>query len=206
MKILLADDHLLFMGGFSLILKNLIPDCVITQVDSWVAANAAVKEASFDLTILDLFMPSSGSNWSEALSRVIDGQESGVVCVISSSTNKNDMHTAFELGVRGYIHKSSNLNEIRRAMNLMMKGKTYFPWQMKQNIHFRPSSNSKLTARQHEILSMMAEGQRNGEIAIKLNIMESTAKRHVYNICQQLEVKSRTEAVYQARQRGLLSY
>ncbi|MGB0845439.1 MAG: response regulator transcription factor [Thiolinea sp.] len=205
MKILLADDHELFSEGFSLLLGKIFQQSHITQVRNWPAAKALASNTRFDLAILDLFMPAQNS-WTHELNELINCNNIHTVCILTSSAHQSNVQQAFALGVKGYIHKSSTLAEIHKALDLVMDDKVYLPSNL-QSDHDKSSGkygSELLTARQHKILTMLAEGKENRRIAIELNIKESTVKRHVYNIFQQLKAGNRTEAVHLGRQHGLL--
>ena len=174
-------------------------------MNSWSAAKSSVQQQRFDLTLLDLFMPVKNS-WQHELAELIEFGTAGVVCILTASLNRGNINQSFVLGARGYIHKSSNFSEIRKALKLTLDGKTYLPPQLMQNQDKNTANNGglKLTDRQSLILTMIAEGQDNRSIASELGISESTVKRHVHNTFQQLKVGNRTEAVHVARQHGLL--
>ena len=205
MRILLADDHELFNEGFSLLLHQLFQGCAVEHANSWPAAKKSIQQSNFDLSVLDLFMPAQ-SSWQNELAEIIGIGKAGAICVLTSSLNQDNINQAFALGVKGYIHKSSNFAEIRTALQLALDGKTYLPPQLINGSKGdAPGSyRSNLTSRQHKILTMIAEGKENRRIASELGIKESTVKRHVYNIFKQLGVGNRTEAVHIARQHGLL--
>ncbi len=205
MRILLADDHELFNEGFSLLLKKLFQNCVVEHANSWPAAKQLAQKSHFDLAMLDLFMPAHNS-WQTELSQFMDIGNVGAVCVLTASLNQDNINQSFALGVKAYIHKSNNFAEIHKALKLALDGKTYLPPQLIHNPDNQVSGSycSKLTTRQHKILLMIAEGKENRRIAFDLGIKESTVKRHVYNIFQQLNAGNRTEAVHIARQHGLL--
>ena len=205
MKVLLADDHKLFSEGFSLLIKKILKNSVVTQVGSWSAALDAARTARFDLAMMDLFMPANNV-WDQELKKLSGCQNIGAICILTSSTNQKNIHQAFELGVKGYIHKSSSLSEIQRAIELILDNKIYLPPKFQEGFprQSKIAGAKTLTVRQHKILTMMAEGEGNRRIAIALDIKESTVKRHVYNIFQQLQANNRTEAVHLARQYGLL--
>lgn len=205
MRILLADDHELFNEGFSLLLNQIFRDCAMEHANSWPGAKKLAQNGHFDLAILDLFMPAPNS-WQTELAEFMGMDNVGAACVLTSSLNQDNINHALALGVKSYIHKSSNSAEILKALQLALDGKTYLPPQMVQNSDRGSSTNyhSKLTARQHRILMMISQGRENRRIASELGIKESTVKRHVYNIFQQLNASNRTEAVHLARQYGFL--
>lgn len=206
LRLLLADDHALFSAGLAMILETVIfPSCEVIQVKSWTEVLSHVGDDSFDMVLVDLFMPGK-NGWKEELAELLLVTKETPVCVISSSSSKDNIHTVFELGAHGFVHKSINPEKMKQALTKVAAGKVYFPKRLDM-----PSSAEKatpkyslVTARQQEILFLLAEGKGNQQIATTLNLRESTVKRHVYNICKALKVRNRGEAVHVARQTGLL--
>ncbi len=206
MRLLLADDHALFSVGLAMILDTIIfPSSEVVQVRSWTEASSFIKNDNFDLILVDLFMPGK-SNWKDELAGVVAAAKSTPVCVISSSSSQDNVRAVFELGAQGFLHKSVHPDKMRDALTKVLSGKIYFPKRldMPSTVGGSIPKYSLVTARQQEILFLLAEGKSNQQIADMLNLQESTVKRHVYNICKILEVKNRGEAVHVARQMGLL--
>lgn len=203
MNILLIDDHVLFRQGLAMLIEEIFPQCCIHQFGSWEEAYPTAILQSFDLILLDIFMPRSTS-WDEELNIIIDQNPTAPVCIISTSSEQEQMQTAFKIGVRGYICKTAEMDEITRALLSVSQGKSYFPPQL-----WQPSATGRkqgLTLRQQEILRLTAKGNSNKQIAQALHLTENTVKQHIYNICQTFNVHNRIEAVEVARQRGLLDY
>lgn len=205
MRVLLADDHALFSVGLAMILDTVIfPACEVVQVRSWTEAARSIRNDKFDLVLVDLFMPGNGS-WKDELAEIVLITKDTPVCVISSSSSQDNLHAVFELGARGFLHKSVHPEKMKEVLLKVLNGKIFFPKRidMPSTIGSVPNY-SLVTARQQEILFLLAEGKGNQSIADLLNLQESTVKRHVYNICKLLEVRNRGEAVHIARQMGLL--
>ncbi len=206
MRLLLADDHALFSAGLAMILDTVIfPSSQVVQVRNWIETNNAIKSDKFDLVLVDLFMPGK-NNWKKELAEVVLIAKDTPVCVISSSSCQDNVHTVFELGAQGFLHKSIHPEKMKSALTRILEGRIFFPGRLDMLSAAGGSipGYSLVTARQQEILFLLAEGKGNQQIADLLNLRESTVKRHVYNICKLLEVKSRGEAVHVARQMGLL--
>lgn len=206
MRVLLADDHALFSVGLAMILDTVIlPACEVVQVRSWTEAASRIRNDNFDLVLVDLFMPGKGS-WKDELAEIVLITKDTPVCVISSSSSQDNVHTVFELGAQGFLHKSVHPEKMKDALLKVLDGKIFFPKRIDMPSTVRGSvpKYSLVTARQQEILFLLAEGKGNQSIADTLNLQESTVKRHVYNICKLLEVRNRGEAVHVARQMGLL--
>ena len=205
MNILLADDHVLFREGLAMMIMNIFPQSHIYQVSNWTESCQSLKQNSFDLALLDLFMPTE-SSWEKSLGYFIKTQPILPVCIVSASDNNLYLQAAFKLGVKGYIHKSAEVVEIKQALIQIANGELFFPSHLSNIIH---KSNQQmkqflLTSRQREILSLLAKSYSNQLIAERINLSESTVKSHIHNIFKLLEVKNRMEAVDKAQQQGLL--
>ena len=205
MKILLADDHVLFREGLAMMIMTIFPQSHIYQVSNWTESCQSLEHNSFDLALLDLFMPAEFS-WEKSLYYFLNTQPVLPVCIVSASDNILYLQTAFKLGVKGYIHKSAEVIEIKQALISIINGKLYFPSHLSNIIH-KPNQQMKqflLTSRQREILSLLAKSYSNQLISERINLSESTVKSHIHNIFKLLEVKNRMEAVKKAQQHGLL--
>jgi DNA-binding NarL/FixJ family response regulator len=194
MNILLADDHALFRQGLWMIIEEIFPTCSLYQCESW---EDIPQNISFDLMLLDIFMPRKHT-WEEKLAQLAQHNSNTSICIISASSEIEHIQTAFQLGAKGYICKTTEPSEMMNALLEISQGNIYFPPQL------QPSFNT-LTLRQQEILKLMANGKCNKLIARQLHLSESTVKRHIYNICQILNTHNRVEAIEAARQQGLLS-
>lgn len=185
----------------------IFPSSDVIQVRSWTEACTFIREddGKLDLVLVDLFMPGKGS-WKDGLADIVAAAKDTPVCVISSSSSQENVHAAFELGALGFLHKSVHPEKMKEALHKVLSGKVFLPRRldMPATVGGSIPKYSLVTARQQEILFLLAEGKGNQQIADMLNLQESTVKRHVYNICKLFEVKNRGEAVHVARQMGLL--
>ncbi len=206
MKILLADDHVLFREGLSMIIVNIFPQSSIYQVNNWAEACQAIEKNSFDLALLDMFMPTEFS-WQQSLHYFLNTKPILPVCIVSGSDNNLYLQTAFKLGIKGYIHKSAEVIEIKQALMQIINGELYFPSHLSNIIH-NPDKKIKqflLTSRQREILNLLAKSYSNKLIAERINLNENAVKNYINNIFKLLAVENRIEAVKKAQQQGLLT-
>lgn len=206
MNILLADDHTLFRESLEVILETTFPGSLITSTKNWSEVFDHTDTLSYDLLLLDLFMPDvKFSCWSSSLNRVVNSQ-TGAVCIISSSSSPEHIQSAFHIGVSGYLCKTASLQEMKQALQQLSEGKTYLPEQMWKKRPYRKGDDQSihLTGRQQGILELIAEGDSNKTIAHKLGLAESTVKRHAYNLYRVLDAKNRTDAIRIAQLQGLL--
>jgi len=203
MNLLLADDHTLFRQGLSLIIEEIFPFSRLQYSDCWTDVHQITSQQHFELVLLDLFMPRQYS-WEQELEYLLINNPHLIICVISASTEMEDIQATFKLGVKGYICKMAETNELQRALLQVYAGKNYFPVQMWPDINNNKNIYNKLTLRQHDILKLLSRGYCNKMIAKKRGITENTVKRHLYNIFQILKAKNRVEAIEIARQQCLL--
>ena len=208
MNILLADDHTLFRESLEMVLKALFQDSSITNTTSWSETVDLTDNYHYDLLLLDLFMSNTDSDhWESSLRSVVESQH-GAICIISASTNRAHIQTAFEIGAKGYICKTSSLKEMKQALLQLTEGKTYLPEQVWLKEPHTDGGNKikQLTWRQRETLELLTAGDSNKMIARKLGLAESTVKRHVSNLYNVLGVKNRASAIKISQQQNLLNH
>ena len=229
MKILIADDHELFLNGLSFILKENINSPELLSANSYTEVFDIIKQHNdIDLIITDLAMP--GSDWLSAISKIHKLQPDTPIIIISAVFGKEILQQTLDIGVSGYIPKTSSNNLIISAINLVLAGGIYIPHDLlhsstsntiekTNNIDIltplknletttqqpQNSNNKKLTARQVDIIKCIAEGLSNKQIAHKLNLTEGTIKVHITIILKILNVKNRTSALIEATKMGYLS-
>lgn len=228
MKILIADDHELFLKGLEFILKENLPNPSITTAQNYTEIFHLLEDKQdFDLIITDLAMP--GANWLQALNKIHTLVSETPVIVISAVFDKEILQQTLDIGVSGYIPKTASNNLIISAINLVLAGGVYIPHEL---LYTTPTPNNKstskeyiaplkalekfadssneapqksLTERQIEIVKCIAEGLSNKQIAYKLNLTEGTVKVHITVILKVLNVKNRTSAVIEAAKRGYIA-
>jgi two-component system, NarL family, nitrate/nitrite response regulator NarL len=212
MKILIIDDHPVFREGLAVLLQQLGPETTIVE-----AANASqafkllAEHADCDIVILDLLLPEIDG--SEALLRFGKMRPDVPVIVLSSSEDHRDAQKALARGALGYVPKSASRHTLLSAIKLVMNGQLYLPPLIlsglaapsTEPVHGRPVvDQAALTRRQTDVLRLLADGQSNKAIGLKLGLSEKTVKAHVTAIFKTLKVFSRVQAVAAGRQSGLL--
>ena len=154
-----------------------------------------------DLLLLDLRMPGmSGIDILLALKRE---KISTRVIVLSSHETDEDVYRAVRAGAQAYLSKNCKQSEMVEAIRAVYQGRRYFPNHIAARLTER-MMRTDLTARESEVLHMLARGLTNKEIGIALDISGNTVRNHVNSIIEKLEVADRTEAVAVAIQRGLI--
>ena len=129
MKILIADDHELFLKGLEFILQSEYPDADIALAKDYTEIFEQLKKANdFDLIITDLAMP--GANWLEALQHMHNLAKDVPIVIISAVFDKEIVRKTIEVGVSGYIPKSSSNAVMLSAINLVKAGGVYIPHEL----------------------------------------------------------------------------
>lgn len=211
MKILLADDHDLFRAGLSMVLSELGADTLLIQAASLTdAIQCAQTQADLDLALLDLNMP--GMNGTAGLQQFRTKFPEVPVVIVSGSDDLMDVQQVLSAGAAGFIHKSTSPSIMLSALRLVLAGGIYVPPHAMRHApgkaalsagtagHHVKGWESRLTARQMEVLRLLALGKPNKVIARELDLSEGTVKIHLSAIFRVLDVNNRTEAVLAAQQ------
>ena len=208
MKILLVDDHPLFIEGIRTVLQRLNDDVVIQAAGSCEEAlELAAEDDDIDLLLLDLNLP--GVSGLDGLVELRHQLPATPIVLLSASEDRNKVLRAIELGAKGYIPKSSSPDIIITALQLVLSGGVYLPMAVLDTVNSSQlktcnADGQTLTPRQVEVLSLVAEGLSNKAIANRLSMAENTVRVHVSAILRFLDVTNRTEAGVAASRMGLL--
>ncbi|VAW52331.1 Two-component transcriptional response regulator, LuxR family [hydrothermal vent metagenome] len=200
MKTLIADDHPLVREGIQNVLKHINSDQTIFQAEDFSQARKIIKQhPKLDLILLDLYMPEMEG--ATSLVKLRQQLPCTPIVIISASEDIDDIRDVINNGANGYIHKSSNNEVMLNALRLVLSGGLYLPpqWTIEST-----TQNESLTQRQKEIITLLATGKANKEIAREFSISDKTVKAHLSEIFKRLQVSNRTQAVHQARKLGIL--
>ena len=221
MKILIADDHELFLNGLEFVLGTEFKDAKIVTAKSYTEIFERLKkENDFDLIVTDLAMP--GSNWIEALDKMHEEAKDVPIIIISAVFDKEILQRTLEVGVAGYIPKSSSNAVIMSAINLVLAGGVYIPKELLSNKidnneltqeikrlkslseNELKKGDKKLTPRQIDVIKAIGRGLPNKLIAYELGLTEGTVKVHITVILKILGVTNRTAALMEAVKQGYI--
>lgn len=206
-RFVIADDHPLFRGALKHALSS-FGDARIEEVGDFDAVKARiVADDDIDLLLLDLTMPgSSGLSGLVALRGI---SSNFPIVVVSARDDAETVRRAIELGASGFISKSAGMDQMRKAVETVLAGGIALPddldlgeerdAEISDLIHRLQS----LTPQQSRVLTMLAEGLLNKQIAYELGVSEATIKAHVSAILQKLGVDSRTQAVIRLSRIGM---
>ena len=203
-RVLVVDNHPVVRSG----LRGMIgdePDIeVIGEASSGEEAVQLAGLHSPDVVLMDLRMPGMDG---AAATRLITSRQPNVrVIILTMYDNDTDIVPAVEAGAAGYLLKDAAREEVTDAIRAAVRGETVLapPVAAKLVRHVRAPAVTALSTRECEVLSYVATGSTNADIAARLMISEATVKTHLVRIYTKLGVGDRTAAVTTAMRRGLL--
>lgn len=204
-RVLLVDDHPVVREGLRGMLTAEEGIDVVAEAGSGDAALAAVREHAPDVVLMDLRMPEG-----DGVSATAEINAAGLgarVVVLTMYDTDSDILRAVEAGAMGYLLKDSSRHELAAAVRGAARGETVLAPSVAARLvtHVRaPSSPETPTAREVEVLRLVADGLSNAEIGGKLFISEATVKTHLLRVFGKLGVSDRTAAVTAAIRLGIL--
>jgi two-component system nitrate/nitrite response regulator NarL len=212
-EVVLVEDHGLFRQGLGELLT--LHDPAIHVVGGFEAAEEAlalIPELAPDVVLMDVHLP--GMSGVEAIRRLSVLAPLTRVLVLSGSADDSDVMEALLAGARGYLLKSAGVEEIAAGIRTAGQGGSVLSPAVASQLldHVRSIGPpptlaeqpiGQLTARETEVLRLMAAGMENSEIARQLVISERTARNHVANILEKLQMRNRIQAAVYAVKHGL---
>jgi DNA-binding NarL/FixJ family response regulator len=209
-RVLLADDHPVYRDGLAALLGSLDGVDVVGTAADGVEAVDRARELQPDVVVMDVQMPRlDGIEATRAITA--DSPHIGVV-VLTMAEEDQTLFAAMRAGARGYLLKGANQAEIVRAITAVAQGEAIFgPAIARRVAEFFSAAPvadvgspfPQLTAREHEILALVAAGRSNAQIASELYLSPKTVRNNVSNIFAKLHVADRAEAIIRARNAGL---
>ena len=205
MKILLVDDHQMVRLGLKSYLE-LQED--IAEVSEAVNGKEGVEQALAsrpDVIIMDIVMPEM--NGIEATLAILKEWPEAKILILTSYLDNEKIYPVLNAGAHGYMLKTSSAEEILRAVKKVAKGEFAIETEVSKKVEYHRNHielHEDLTARERDILGLLAKGYENQRIADELFISLKTVKTHVSNILSKLEVSDRTQAVVYAFQHHLV--
>jgi DNA-binding NarL/FixJ family response regulator len=209
-RVMLADDHPVYRDGLAALLGSVPGIEVVATAGTGEEAVAQAAELQPDVVVMDVQMP--GIDGIEATRLVTaDSPHIGVV-VLTMAEEDSTLFAAMRAGARGYLLKGANQAEIVRAITAVAQGEAIFgpaiATRVAEFFAAAPAAAAdqvfpQLTSREREILSLVAAGRSNAQIASTLFLSPKTVRNNVSNIFAKLHVADRAAAIIQAREAGL---
>jgi DNA-binding NarL/FixJ family response regulator len=203
-RILLADDHDVVRRGLTALLDGTDGFAVVGAAAYGEEAVALAGEHRPDVVLMDLSMP--GVDGIEATRRLMAERPESRVVVLTSFSDRERILDALDAGAVGYLLKDAEPDELLRGIAAAARGESPLaPKAAKAVLTARAESRpaAELTAREQEVLALLAEGLANKQIARRLGIAEKTVKAHLTSVFQSIGVTDRTQAALWARSHGI---
>jgi DNA-binding NarL/FixJ family response regulator len=194
-RILLADDHALFRAGVRSLLRGVPGFKVVAEAGDGREALRLVAKRRPDVVLMDITMP--GLNGLDAAARVAaDFPDIGIV-VVSMHADQAFVRRAFQVGARGYLLKHAGRPELELAIRTVARGDTYLSRAIAKSVtsdyveraRQATSPEEQLTARQREILQLIAEGYTSKAIAERLRVSVKTVEAHRGRLMDRLAIR-----------------
>jgi DNA-binding NarL/FixJ family response regulator len=207
MRVLIVDDHPVFRDGLAGLLATL-PDVEIAGAAGTAQeALAVARDSSPDIVLMDINLP--GASGVEATQAVLAAAPDIAVLVVSMVDDDDTVFAALAAGARGYLLKGASSAEITAALRTVAAGGAVFGAGIASRLLAKTPARTpgpaaapgqyNLTAREHEVLDLLADGASNKQIARSLGLSLKTVQNHVSRILDKLQAADRTQAALQAR-------
>ncbi len=207
-RVLLADDHPVVRSGLRALLESLPGYEVVAEAPD---GEGAIREAQLtrpDIVLMDIRMP--GIDGIEATRRLRVAVPETSILVLTMFDDDDTVFAAMRAGAMGYLLKGAEQGDIDRGIRAVVAGEAIFSPGVAQRVlgfFSAPPAGSdpfpELTAREREVLDLVAAGRRNHVIAEELFLSPKTVANHISSIFVKLAVADRSEAIVRARQGGL---
>jgi DNA-binding NarL/FixJ family response regulator len=212
-RILLADDHNVMRRGLRLLLESQPGFSVVAEAADGRNAVEQAKATNPDVVVLDIAMPQLSGT--EAAQRITELLPNTAIVILSMHSDEGYVLRALKAGAKGYLVKDSAEGDLIEAIKVVSQGKAFFSPEVSRmlvedyvrEIRTRGVEDSYelLTAREREILHLLAEGKSNKDIAALLNLSLFTVETHRRNLQEKLNLHSLAELILYAVRKGLIS-
>jgi DNA-binding NarL/FixJ family response regulator len=208
-RVLIADDHTLFRDGLRALLASVSDIDVVGETASGQETLVKADELQPDVILMDIQMPDL--NGIESSRRILHDHPHMGIIMLTMFQDDDSVFAAMRAGARGYVLKGADQSVLLRAVHAVAHGESLFSPEIAERLmqffaNLKPAAGTEifpeLTAREREILALIAQGNTNADIAIKLSLSVKTVRNHVSNIFSKLQVADRVQAAIRAREAG----
>jgi len=208
-RVMLVDDHAIVRRGLRSILE-LEPDiAVVAEAGGRGEALRLLDRVRPDVILLDLKLSADhDAEGLELCSEILARRPDSRVVILSTFLDENLLNQALRRGAKAYVLKEVDVVELVRIIRAVSRGESGFDGRSAEMVralvaHDADDVGSDLTAREREVIALLAHGLTNREIGTRMFVSESTAKFHVHNVMRKLGVRRRAEVAYAAGKLGL---
>jgi two-component system, NarL family, response regulator NreC len=210
-RILICDDHMLFVEGVKAMLRNESSLEILGEARDGRQAIDLAQQLKPDVLLMDISMPDM--NGFEATRRVHKAEPAIKVLILTMHDEEELVARCLEAGASGYIIKDAPASQLMYAIEAVYRGEKYLSPAVLNKViggyvqnSTRPkTSYDRLTSREREILKLLAEGLSVKDIAIHLNLSVKTVEAHKYNLMKKIDVHDRAELIKYAIQKKLIA-
>lgn len=200
-SVLVVDDHPIVRMGIVAMLSTSEQVTIAGEAASGEEAIELHRGLDPEITLIDLRLPGIGGV--ETIRRIRSVTPNSRFIVLTMYEGDEDIHQAISAGASGYLVKGMHSDTLLHAIQRVHSGGRFIPPPVLRTLQSR-TPNAELTVRERQVLSLLAQGMSNKQIAARLHISEITVKCHVSVILMRLDATDRTHAVVIALQRGLV--
>jgi DNA-binding NarL/FixJ family response regulator len=200
LRCLIIDDHPVVRQGIRALLEREIDSVVVTDAATPAAALGATREDSPDVVIVD---PRGAGLEVGSLVQDLNRELGSAIVVFTSNGGARLLSESLKAGVKGYVRKDSPPEDLVRAIRAAQSGEFYVDPALSSTIVLEEGDRT-LTARQREILQMLADGMQTEAVAKRLGLSTETVRTHTKRILAKLHADTRTQAVAIAIRNGLI--
>ena len=200
-KVLVVDDHPIMRVGVAAIINACADMITVAEAGTGESAIELFERHRPDLTLMDLRLP--GISGVETIRKIRARHPQALFVVLTTYEGDEDIYQALEAGARAYVIKGMPHEVLVDALRRVLAGGRFLPSPVSRALASR-TPDSDFSAREREVLELLAHGESNKGIAALLGITEATVKCHVSVILMRLQVEDRTQAVVAALKRGLV--
>lgn len=207
-RLLIADDHPVIRRGIRAMLETIPDIVVVAEAADGETAVAQAEQHRPDVILMDLVMP--GIDGIEAIRRIKARRPDARILVLTTFAGEDKIFPAIKAGALGYHLKDSGPEQLVEAIRQVHRGESSLHPLVARKVlqeiasaSERPPTPEPLTAREMEVLRLVAEGLDNHQIAAQLVISDATVRTHVSNILGKLHLATRTQAALYALREGL---
>ncbi len=208
-RVLLVDDHTLFRKGLASLLQTQEDIEVVGEASNGIEALKKARTLMPDLILMDIYMPKC--NGLDATKMIKNEMPYVKIVMLTVSDSDQSLFEAIKCGAQGYLLKNLEPFELFNMIRSVFRGEAPISSPLAARIlnefvskNSARDSHGTLTQREKEVLTLIAEGASNKEIAYRLKISENTVKNHLRNIMEKLHLQNRVQLAVFAVKKGLV--